>query len=375
MDRFACRKSTGFGCRFAWPVELGGEEEGEKIFVKEKYRLVPRPEGKSIIKTKWVFKNKKDESSLVIQNKARLVAIGYCQQEGIDYDETFAPVDRIEAIRLFLVYVAHKDFTVFQMDVKTAFLNGILKEEVYVGQPSGFVSKQYPYHVYALDKALCGLKQAPRAWYDVLSKFLINSGFQKDSEYVVVSGCCAQVLWMRTQLTDYGFFYDKVPIYCDSKSAIAISCNPVLKGIMSYPYAYSCQPTVLPQALQTMNLHDAAWRMDTGASLHLADNTAYCTHHPNRFISTIFLSHHTLLKILIYVRKFTRDNDVSVEFDAYGFLVKDYQTGRLLLRCDSKRDLYPVTSQPPIHPPLALLSFISTGTDASAIPGKICFVV
>nr|GEW53079.1 hypothetical protein [Tanacetum cinerariifolium] len=128
----------------------------------------------------WVFKNKKDESSLVIRNKSRLVEVGYSQQEGINYDETFAPVAQIEAIRLFLAYAAHKDFTVFQMDVKTAFPNGILKEEVYVGQPLGFVSKQYPYHVYALDKALYGLKQAPRAWYDVLSQFLIDSGFQKE---------------------------------------------------------------------------------------------------------------------------------------------------------------------------------------------------
>nr|GEV00455.1 retrovirus-related Pol polyprotein from transposon TNT 1-94 [Tanacetum cinerariifolium] len=103
--------------------------------------------------------------------------VGYSQQEGIDYDETFAPVARIEAIRLFLAYVAHKDFTVFQIDVKTAFLNGILKEKVYVGQPPSFVSTQYPDHVYALDKALYGLKQAPRAWYDVLSQFLIDSGF------------------------------------------------------------------------------------------------------------------------------------------------------------------------------------------------------
>nr|GEV67913.1 hypothetical protein [Tanacetum cinerariifolium] len=118
------------------------------------WRLVPRPEGKSVIKTKWIFKNKKDESSLVIRNKARLVAVGYSQQEGIDYDETFALVARIEAIRLFLAYATHKDFTVFQMD-------------------------QYPDHVYALDKALYGLKQAPRAWYDVLSQFLIESGFQK----------------------------------------------------------------------------------------------------------------------------------------------------------------------------------------------------
>ncbi|GKE95740.1 retrovirus-related pol polyprotein from transposon TNT 1-94, partial [Tanacetum coccineum] len=99
------------------------------------WRLVPRPNAKNIIKIKWIFKNKKDEISLVIRNKARLVAVGYCQQEGIDYDETFAPVARIEAIRLFLAYAAHKDFTVFQMDVKMAFLNEILKEEVYVGQP------------------------------------------------------------------------------------------------------------------------------------------------------------------------------------------------------------------------------------------------
>nr|GFD37856.1 retrovirus-related Pol polyprotein from transposon TNT 1-94 [Tanacetum cinerariifolium] len=91
------------------------------------------------------------------------------------------PVARIEAIRLFLAYAVHKDFTVYQMDVKTSFLNGILNEEVYAGQPQGFVSKQYPDHVYALDKALYGLKHAPRAWYDVLSQFLIDNGFQKGS--------------------------------------------------------------------------------------------------------------------------------------------------------------------------------------------------
>nr|GEZ03470.1 hypothetical protein [Tanacetum cinerariifolium] len=222
--------------------------------------------------------NKKDESNLVIRNKARLVAVGYSQQKGIDYDETFAPVAQIEAIRLFLAFAAHKDFTVFQIDVKTSFLNGIIKEEVYVGQTAGCVSKQYPHHVYALDKTFYGLKQAPRAWPDIMFatcmcaryqanpnehhvsavkrifhylKRIINlglwhlkdSGFdltaysdadharchldRKKSEYVTVSSCRAQVLWMRTQLKDYGLFYDKVPIYCDSKSAIAISCNLV----------------------------------------------------------------------------------------------------------------------------------------------------
>nr|GFB59026.1 retrovirus-related Pol polyprotein from transposon TNT 1-94 [Tanacetum cinerariifolium] len=114
------------------------QEELDQFERLKVWRLVPQPEGKAVIKTKWIFKNKKDESSLVIQNKARLVAVGYSQQKDIDYDETFALVARIEAIRLFLAYVAHKDFIVFQMDVKTAFLNGILKEEVYVGQPPVF---------------------------------------------------------------------------------------------------------------------------------------------------------------------------------------------------------------------------------------------
>nr|GEX90144.1 retrovirus-related Pol polyprotein from transposon TNT 1-94 [Tanacetum cinerariifolium] len=165
-----------------YPHEKNAMQEELDQFARLKvWRLVPRLEGKILIKTKWIFKNKKDESSLVIRNKAKLVAVGYSQQEGIDYDETFSPVARIEAIRLFLAYAAHKNFSVFQMDVKTAFLNGILKEEVYVGQPPGFVSKQYPDHVHALDKALYGLKQAPQAWYDVLSQFLIDNGFQKGS--------------------------------------------------------------------------------------------------------------------------------------------------------------------------------------------------
>nr|GFD41326.1 retrovirus-related Pol polyprotein from transposon TNT 1-94 [Tanacetum cinerariifolium] len=123
------------------------QEELDQFARLKVCRLVPRPKGKTIIKTKWIFKNKKDESSLVIQNKARLVVVGYSQQKGIDYDETFTPVARIEAIRLFLAYAAHKNFTIYQMDVKTTFLNGILKEGVYVGQPLGFVSKQYPDHV------------------------------------------------------------------------------------------------------------------------------------------------------------------------------------------------------------------------------------
>nr|GEW78022.1 hypothetical protein [Tanacetum cinerariifolium] len=301
--------------------------------------------------------------------------MGYRQEEGIVFEESFALVARMEAIRIFLAYDAHKGFIVYQMDVKTAFLHGSLKKDVYICQPEGFIDADYPSHVYKLKKALYGLKQAPRAWYDELSTFLLQNRFSKDtidptlftrrfdddilvvevnqspsgifinqskyvheilkkyglntcdivgtsmdikdkldldqirtpvdatkyrsmisalryltssrldnvydtcdsgfeltgfsdadyagckdtfkstsgeaqflgeklvswsskkqdctslstakSEYVSLSACCAQVLWMRTQLTDYGYHFDKILIYCDSKSAIAISCNPV----------------------------------------------------------------------------------------------------------------------------------------------------
>ncbi|GJX10715.1 retrovirus-related pol polyprotein from transposon TNT 1-94 [Tanacetum coccineum] len=182
---------------------------------------------------------------------ARLIAKGYAQEEGIDFEDSFAPVACLEAIRIFIAYVAHKYFPIYHMDVKTTFLNGTLKEEVY-----------------RLRKALYGLKQAPRAWYDELLNFLMSKGFTKDAdhagcldtrkitsrgiqflgdklvnwmskkqdcttmssakaEYVALSASCAQVMWMRTQLKDYGFNYNKIPLYSDSQSAIGISCNPV----------------------------------------------------------------------------------------------------------------------------------------------------
>ncbi|GJY31371.1 retrovirus-related pol polyprotein from transposon TNT 1-94 [Tanacetum coccineum] len=115
----------------------------------------------------------------VLKNKARLVAQGFRQEEGIDFKESFAPVARIEAIHIFIANVAHKNMTIYQMDVKMAFLNGELKEEVYVSQPEGFVDQDNPSHVYKLKKALYGLKQAPHAWYDMLSSFLISQQFSK----------------------------------------------------------------------------------------------------------------------------------------------------------------------------------------------------
>nr|GEX84008.1 retrovirus-related Pol polyprotein from transposon TNT 1-94 [Tanacetum cinerariifolium] len=257
----------------------------------------------------------------VIRNKSRLVAKGYAQKEGVDFEESFAPVARLEAVRLFIAYAAHKSFTVYQMDVKTAFLYGPLKEEVYVNQPDGFVDPYHPDKVYRLKKALYGIKQAPRACvgtpmatkhldanlsgtsidqtkYDSMVGALVyltasrpdimhatcycaryqvkptekhltvvkrifrfesrglshsrkstSGGIQflggdklvswsskkqdctlmsfTEAEYVSLSACCAQVLWMRTQLIDYGFHFDKIPMYCDPNAAIAISCNPV----------------------------------------------------------------------------------------------------------------------------------------------------
>ncbi|KAI3715360.1 hypothetical protein L6452_22340 [Arctium lappa] len=401
------------------------QEELNQFEALKVWRLVPKPEGKIVIGTKWVFKNKKDEDGVVIRNKARLVAKGYRQEEDIDYDETYAPVARIEAIRMFLANATHKNFTIFQMDVKTAFLNGILKEEVYVSQPEGFVNPDKPDHSgfskgkidttlfikkekadiiliqiyvddiifgstnpkycknfsnlmvsrfqmsmmgemnfflglqvkqlstgifinqskYILDilrkykmedcksigtpmapgtkihadpsgtsvdlrtyrgmigslmyltssrpdimfsTCLCSRYQvAPKEshlaavkrifiylkgtanlslWYPKDTGFQLTAYSDADhagcmldrkstsghvqflgdklvswaskkqlcvststaeAEYVAAASCCSQVLWMRTQLRDFGFKYDKIPIYCDSKSAIAISANPV----------------------------------------------------------------------------------------------------------------------------------------------------
>ncbi|GKB66017.1 retrotransposon protein, putative, ty1-copia subclass, partial [Tanacetum coccineum] len=278
--------------------------------------------------------------------KARLVAHGYRQEEGIDFEESFAPVARLDVIRIFLAYAAHMNMVVYQMDVKTAFLNGILREEVYVSQPDGFVDQDNLNHVYKLKKALYGLKQAPRAcprgifinqskyalgylkkygmessdpvdtpmvekskldedtqgkvidlthyhgmigtlmyltasrldltfvvcicarrlWYPKDSSIALTAYADADhagcqdtrrstsgsmqllrdilvswsskrqksttissmkAEYIAMSGCCAQILWMRSQLTDYGLGFNKIPMYCDNKSAIALCCNNV----------------------------------------------------------------------------------------------------------------------------------------------------
>nr|GEV41096.1 retrovirus-related Pol polyprotein from transposon TNT 1-94 [Tanacetum cinerariifolium] len=143
------------------------------------WELVPQPDCVMIIALKWIYKVKLDEYDDVLKNKARLVAKGYRQEEGIDFEESFASVARIEAIRIFIANAASKNMTIYQMDVKTAFLNGKLKEEVYVSQLEDFVDPDHPKHVYRLKKSLYRLKQAHRAWYDILSRFLLDNKFSK----------------------------------------------------------------------------------------------------------------------------------------------------------------------------------------------------
>nr|GEV34848.1 copia protein [Tanacetum cinerariifolium] len=277
----------------------------------EVWELVPRPDKVMVITLKWIYKVKLEELGGILKNKARLVARGYCQEEGIDFEKSFALVARLEAIRIFLAFATHMNKVVYQRDVKTAFLNGNLREEVYVSQPDGFVDPDNPNHVFdfcdlvdtpmvekfklnkdkegkavdpshyrgmigsAYRKALtCGQKDISvlkgtvnrGLWYPKDSSISLTSfadvnhaGCQdtlrstSDSmkfigdrliswsskrqksvaisstkaEYIALFGCCAQVLWMRSQLTDYGFGFNKIPMYCDNKSAIALCCNNV----------------------------------------------------------------------------------------------------------------------------------------------------
>ncbi|GJY33698.1 putative ribonuclease H-like domain-containing protein [Tanacetum coccineum] len=176
----------------AWVEAM--QEELLQFKLQQVWVLVDLPKGKRAIGTKWIFRNKKDERGIVIRNKARLVAQGYTQEEGIDYDEVFAPVARIEAIRLFLAYASFMGFMVYQMDVKSAFLYGKIEEEVYVCQPPGFEDPDNPNKVYKVVKALYGLHQAPRAWYETLAKYLLDNGFHR--------GKIDQTLFIKKQKGD-----------------------------------------------------------------------------------------------------------------------------------------------------------------------------
>nr|GEY17506.1 copia protein [Tanacetum cinerariifolium] len=155
------------------------QEELNEFECLEVWELIPRLDKVMVITLKWIYKVKLNELGGILKNKARLVARGYRQEEGINFEESFALVARLDAIRIFLAFAAHINMIVYQMDVNTVFLNKILREEVYVSQPDGFVDQDNSNHVYKLKKALYGLKQAPHAWYDLLSKFLLSHEFSK----------------------------------------------------------------------------------------------------------------------------------------------------------------------------------------------------
>nr|GEV85550.1 ribonuclease H [Tanacetum cinerariifolium] len=176
---------------------------------------IDKPFGKTVIKLKWLWKNKKDEDNTVIHNKARLVAMRYAQEEGIDFKNL------LEAVWIFVAYVAHKSFPIYQIDVKMALLNGALKEE------ANYALEILKKH--GMDKCdSIGTPMATKPKLDAdLSGFPVDQTKYRKEEYVALSASCAHVMWMRTQLKDYGFNYNKIPLYCDSHSAISISCNPV----------------------------------------------------------------------------------------------------------------------------------------------------
>ncbi|GJW43751.1 putative ribonuclease H-like domain-containing protein [Tanacetum coccineum] len=259
------------------------QEELLQFKLQQVWTLVDLSDGKRAIGTKWVYKNKKDKRGIVIKNKARLVTQGYTHEEGIDYDEIFAPVARIEAIRLFLAYASFKDFMVYQMDVKSAFLYGKIEEEVYVCQPPGFEDPDFPNRVYKVEKALYGLHQAPRACSmgeltfflglqvkqkedgtfisqdkyvnEILNMFgfsdvktartpmetqkallkdadgedkqTVVANSTTEAEYIAASNCCGQVLWIQNQLLDYGYNFMQTKIHIDNESTICIVKNPV----------------------------------------------------------------------------------------------------------------------------------------------------
>jgi hypothetical protein len=188
----------------------------------EVWHLVPRP-NQNVVCTKWVFRNKQDEHGVVTRNKARLVAKGYSQVEGLDFYETYAPVARLESICILLAYATYHGFKLYQMDVKSVFLNGPIKEEVYVEQPSGFEDSEYPNHVYKLSKALYGLKQAPRAWYECLRDFLITNGFKVNkADPIVFTKTVAKDLFVCQIYVDDIIFGSTNKSTCEEFSRIMI---------------------------------------------------------------------------------------------------------------------------------------------------------
>ncbi|GJT49581.1 retrovirus-related pol polyprotein from transposon TNT 1-94 [Tanacetum coccineum] len=208
-----------------------------------------------VITLKWIYKVKLDELGGILKNKARLVAHGYCQEEGINFEESFAPVARLEAIRIFLAFSAHMNMVVYQMDVKTAFLNGNFREEVYVSQPDGFVDLYNPNHVYKLKKALYGLKQAPRAWYDMLSKegkeLLLVQVYVDDIIFAAstpeLSDLFAKITCLKFKMSMMGkiSFFLRLQIFQNPRGIFINLTKYALESLKKYGFD-SCDPVDTP---------------------------------------------------------------------------------------------------------------------------------
>eukprot|EP00253_Pinus_taeda_P031507 PITA_31507 len=246
------------------------DEELERIENKNTWELVPRPKDKNVIGTKWIFKNKLNENGEIIRNKARLVCKGYAQQEGIDFEETFALVARLEAIRMFLALSSFQKFKVFQMDVKSTFLNGDLEEEVYIEQPDGFILGNDPNLVCRLKKALYGLKQAPRTWYYRLDKYLHQQAMksfalvmQKEFEMSLL-GELTYFLGLQIQQNEGGIF---------------LSQTKYLKQILKKHGMEDSKPVCTPMVTgcslsandESAAVHQPTYRSMIGSLLYLTD--------------------------------------------------------------------------------------------------------
>ncbi|KAL0370487.1 UNVERIFIED_CONTAM: Retrovirus-related Pol polyprotein from transposon RE2 [Sesamum angustifolium] len=223
------------------------EEEIKMIEKNNTWELADRPKDKEVIGVKWIYKTKLNADGSNTKHKARLVAKGYSQLPGIDYTETFAPVARLDTIRALIAIAANKKWKIYQMDVKSAFLNGYIDEEIYVEQPQGFIAKGSEENVLRLKKALYGLKQAPRAWYSRIDKYFMDRGFWRSlSEptlYIKSQGNDTLIVSLYVDDLIYTGNNEKMiqdfkedmgekqeeptTIYCDNKSAIAITKNPV----------------------------------------------------------------------------------------------------------------------------------------------------
>ncbi|GJR56243.1 putative ribonuclease H-like domain-containing protein [Tanacetum coccineum] len=197
------------------------QEELLQFKIQKVWILVDLPYRKKAIGTKWVYRNKKDKRGVVVRNKARLVAQGHRQEEGVDYDEVFAHVARIEAIRIFLAFVSYMGFIVYQMGVKSAFLYGKIDEEVYVPQPPGFIDPKYPNKVYKVVKALYGLHQAPRAWYATLYTFLLKNGYRRGTinKTLFIKKDNHDIILVQVYVDDIIFGYTKKS-WCDEFEAL-----------------------------------------------------------------------------------------------------------------------------------------------------------